>query len=35
MYLLSVLKEKIFGVLKFLADKGADALIVMLPFFWQ
>lgn len=28
-------KEKIFGVLKFLADKGADALIVMLPYLGQ
>lgn len=28
-------KEKICGVLKFLADKGADALIVMLPYLGQ
>lgn len=28
-------KEKICGVLKFLADKGADALIVMLPYIGQ
>ena len=28
-------KEKIVGVLKFLADKGADALIVMLPYLGQ
>lgn len=28
-------KEKIFGVLKFLADKGADAMIVMLPYLGQ
>ena len=28
-------KEKIAGVLKFLADKGADALIAMLPYLGQ
>lgn len=28
-------KDKIVGVLKFLADKGADALIVMLPYLGQ
>ena len=28
-------KEKIEGVLKFLADKGADALIAMLPYLGQ
>lgn len=28
-------KEKIFAVLKFLADKGADALIAMLPYLGQ
>lgn len=28
-------KEKIFAVLKFLMDKGADALIAMLPYLAQ
>ena len=28
-------KKKIAGVLKFLADKGADALIAMLPYLGQ
>lgn len=28
-------KRKIAGVLKFLADKGADALIAMLPYLGQ
>lgn len=28
-------KEKIVGVLKFLADKGADALIAVLPYLGQ